>query len=127
MQLTREQAIEEHRKMWNWIADQHENGELSADLKAKYIEVFFPGESILHHCFCCEYSRLSDNLFSCDSCPFNWGENLGINSHMCIDKYYEDDACGLYSLWLDEVVYGNPINAKILAREIADLPEREGV
>lgn len=25
MQLTKKQAIEEHRKMWNWIADQYEN------------------------------------------------------------------------------------------------------
>lgn len=26
MDLTKEQAIQEHRKMWNWIADQYENG-----------------------------------------------------------------------------------------------------
>ena len=25
MQLTKEQAIKEHRNMWNWIADQYEN------------------------------------------------------------------------------------------------------
>ena len=26
MQLTKEQAIQEHRKMWNWIADQYRYG-----------------------------------------------------------------------------------------------------
>ena len=26
MELTREQAIAEHRKMWRWIAEQYENG-----------------------------------------------------------------------------------------------------
>ena len=42
MQLTKEQAIKEHRKMWNWIADQYEQ---HTDLIEKYKNV----DSLKHY------------------------------------------------------------------------------
>ena len=56
MKLTKQKAIEEHRKMWNWIADQYEKGcvtDIHA-LKSEYMgETGLEGR-LLHNCFCCE-------------------------------------------------------------------------
>ena len=74
MQLTKEQAIQEHRKMWNWIADQYEKRtdllkitENVEDLKAFYIDAVFSDEMIEGDCFCCEYDKKFGGL--CDYCP----------------------------------------------------------
>lgn len=60
MELTKEQAIEKHRKMWNWIADQYENGRVGNihAMKQEYIDIEETEyrERILHNCFCCEYA-----------------------------------------------------------------------
>lgn len=77
MQLTKEQAIQEHRKMWNWIADQYEN---NADIleqcysiesiKEYYVKQYFPKEEIAFDCFCCDYDERHDNW--CNSCPIEF-------------------------------------------------------
>ena len=61
MQLTKEQAIIEHRKMWNWIADQYKNRtdllnetEDVEGLKKCYIDTVFPNERVECNCFCCD-------------------------------------------------------------------------
>ena len=53
MQLTKEQAVQEHRKMWNWIADQYENNTDILEqyysiesIKEYYITQYFPKEKI---------------------------------------------------------------------------------
>ena len=40
MKLTKEQAIIEHRKMWNWIADQYTSGCIESiyDVESKFIK-----------------------------------------------------------------------------------------
>lgn len=68
MELTKKQAIEEHRKMWNWIADAIKNKEdwsvvescydwssLITDLKRHYL-LNYKGQKykdIRAVCFCC--------------------------------------------------------------------------
>lgn len=99
--LTKEQAITEHRKMWNWIADQLEEAEKlkndgnlkSSDLydvyklKRKYVENY--GSYILCSCFCCEYEyqqqvRMGDNhKEDCVFCPLLWGTEDKVNTSFC--------------------------------------------
>ena len=76
MQLTKEQAIIEHRKMWNWIADQYKNRtdllkktECVDGLKHCYTNATFPDETIEYDCFCCEYDYQYDEIGICKHCP----------------------------------------------------------
>lgn len=117
MNLTREQAIAEHRKMWNWIADAIERTErvFNIDmLKDLYLGVFkemktYPVES----CFLCEYSRSEKNKrcqgTTCDYCPVTGACDDG-----CLGGLY-------YSVSRAETWQ----NQSALARQIANLPERE--
>lgn len=132
MGLTKKQAIEEHRKMWNWIADAIRNQEvcsavvsrcnwdsLIAKLKYRYL-LNYKGQKykdIYTHCFCCEYAFNTSNA-SCRYCPVMWSGSTGY----CCGEYGE--YIELISLrgYSDE----NRRKAYILALKIANLPEREG-
>lgn len=74
MRLTREEAIAEHRKMWNWIADNSEY--YGRVMQKSHYMVQHGFENILNDCFCCEYSKYFSHLgFGlCDSCPLIWYE-----------------------------------------------------
>lgn len=139
MELTKKQAIEEHRKMWNWIADAIKNQEacsavvshydwnsLIVYLKRNYL-LIYKGQKykdIRSHCFCCEYANnvrnntYYDNNF-CSYCPVIWSGSTG----GCCDEYGEyEELTSLYG-------YSDEIREKAykLALKIANLPEREGV
>ena len=78
MQLTKEQAIKEHRKMWNWIADQYKNGCIKYiyEVEQRYINecTNYSSDEIESDSFCCEYSNLCSKiiinyLFSSSNIP----------------------------------------------------------
>lgn len=132
MQLTKEQAVQEHRKMWNWIADQYENKtellnktKCVDDLKRCYIDAAFPDETIEYNCFCCEYDYQCDGIGVCKYCPLQWDSVY--NVCMCVDKDRENDS--LYGLISDfnhnECIDDDFYYCASLARQIANLPERE--
>lgn len=112
--MTREEAIKNHRKMWNWIADQIRDGRKDvtiSHLKEKYlIEHNFIPALIFHHCFCCEYVLQESNDYDdyCESCPFIWG-----NEKHCEDGYFCENEGWNWAVF-------NKENAK----EIANLPEK---
>ena len=116
MELTREEAVSEHRKMWNWIADRIEEEKEYQDinyLKKEYCDIKgFHCET--NNCFCCEYTNIN-----CSLCPIEWGSE--VENLMCLDQYKEYDNEGLYLLCCDEK--DREEQAK-LARQIANLPER---
>lgn len=136
MGLTKKQAIEEHRKMWNWIADAIKNKEdysavvsrydwqsIIVDLKRHYL-LNYKGQKykdIYTYCFCCEYAdnvRNDDNNF-CRYCPVIWSGSTGY-------------CCGKYAEYIELVsLHGhsdeNKEKAYKLALKIANLPEREDV
>lgn len=137
MELTKEQALEGHRKMWNWIADQYRQGiqEDIFTLKRRYIldnerEV----GTIASDCYCCEYGmRKSESGKAyrdmCLNCPVSWGtECEGQVRSYCllpISAYRRiKEEC-------DSLIYDSaPINTEKCARlamEIANLPEKECV
>lgn len=108
MQLTKKQAIQEHRKMWNWIADQYENScnEHVEDLKSMYIKLNGFND-IKDNCFCCEYDQYHRGL--CMSCPVIWGNDICFvygSEYDCIRSIRNNKECA------------------IVSRQIANLPER---
>ena len=137
MELTKKQAIEEHRKMWNWIADAIKNKEdwpavvscynwssIIVYLKRHYL-FNYKGQKykdIRASCFCCEYDAYYDDdihLHKCRHCPVIWRSSTGY----CCDDYGEyTELTSLYG-YSDE----NRRKAYKLALKIANLPEREGV
>ena len=107
MNLTREQAIAEHRKMWNWIAD--ETNRLKRKVsKYKYFDVMRIDDIPDNRCYCCEFFKQNPFYCGCD-CIINWGEGI-----VCTDSYYEK--------WTSADDWQE---AARLARIIANLPERE--
>ena len=136
MELTKKQAIEEHRKMWNWIADAIKNKEdcpalvsrydwksLIVDLKRHYL-LNYKGQkykNIHAYCFCCEYAR-NDTYYVndiCRYCPVIWSGSTG----RCCDEYGEYEELTSLHGYSDE----NNEKAYKLALKIANLPERDGV
>lgn len=127
-QLTRQQAIAEHRKMWNWIAEEclkrKEKVEKIDYFLENYIEDFnvfklYAGENLPDNlCWCCDYANRQlfehskFNRFSCGFCPILWGGAYGCAS---------DSSPYVKFINLDFSEYGQ---ASILARAIANLPER---
>ena len=113
MKLTKSEAIANHRKMWNWIAEetlkQKRKVEKSEYFKAHGITDIPPNE-----CYCCEYS--ADK--KCDDCLIDWGGEFG----GCMSRDTLGDRKGLFSLWCVEPNYTKSAE---LARQIAELPERE--
>ena len=130
MKLTREQAIAEFRKMWNWIADETEKREDAVE-KKEYFKENNLG-IVANDCFLCEYDwqAESDEEDSCYNCPINFGEVAeydedGYRNRPCVDA--EDSP---YMKWSDHLLdmemfgKGHEALAKY-AREVANLPERE--
>ena len=127
--MTKQEAVENHRKMWNWIANQIEKDEELKDvidLKQKYCEIY--NHYLLHNCFCCEYCN-SFFYLDCSKCPVEWPSTA--SNFMCEFKDIEsekNDGCD--GLWiecanmLDEPEYYTWEEQAELARQIANLPER---
>lgn len=103
MGLTREQAIAEHRKMWNWIADEHEKGSMAT--KVDYLcSHGFDRNEMLSDCFLCTFTRKC-----CYGCPLRWENGMCFVHGSEYERFNNDDVR----------------NSHIWARKIANLPERE--
>lgn len=125
MNLTREQAIKEHRKMWNWLA---EHPDMDKD---DYLELN-DFEYVENECFLCHYSHQNDGECCGEDCILDWGETNGCiggsgskrglyglyldlkNSLYCIDKN---------SVWSKDIIQGSQLIISRTARAIAELPE----
>ena len=137
MQLTKSQAIKEHRNMWNWIADQYDkdrNSRVSV-LKEEYIKERLGGEQhIACNCFACDYAfntmmtvrigRFKYEEERCRYCPFTWvskeEDEHSIKLRCCP---CEND--GSPYLRVKRAI--NLKQKSRSAKEIANLPERECV
>lgn len=128
MKLTKKEAIENHRKMWNWIAvmlkserykafDYMEHGKKYGTaivfLKRAYINMIGLKEEILCDCFCCEYFPHHDNQsYDNEPCLVVWQNGNCNNSEygqLCELPYTSE----------------NLPKAVELALKIANLPERD--
>lgn len=126
MKLTREQAIKEHRKMWNWLAEHPEKW------KDDYFEIHHEQLGYIYNdCFLCEYNSQNSDYYCGEDCLCDWGEvndcigssqKLGLyglycrlkNHLYCIDKN---------SVWSKDIIEGLQLIISCTARAIAELPE----
>lgn len=137
-------AIENHRKMWNWIADAYESGRVSPvrELKHEYLNMT-GNKNILGDCFLCDYAGYSsvdcNYLYDCSKCLLDWGipSNSSVTEGFCTDRLYYKDDDGLYGQLIG--LYGQLIGliyskeegfceeASHIARKIANLPIRSDI
>ena len=127
MNLTREEAIRQHRKMWHWIADKLKSEENKSHpfitgYKKEYVETYFPGMEIQANCFLCEYSEnqlKTEDEYKCDYCLLKWGE---------LEK---DDCMAVCDGGLEQGLYGKALLTSdsnylyYLSKQIAELKEKE--
>lgn len=139
MELTKQEAIRLHREMWNWIAEQYENGseETVEYLKDAYCEI--NNYDAYCNCFCCEYAmyKNEESSIRCASCPLIWGNEdivniLGGGYYCCVycfDSETGELIEGLFSLLckMTESNFTKEERIKIikLSKQIAELEERK--
>ena len=129
--LTRERAIQEHRKMWNWIADQYENHtnifqsrQCIQELKTKYIITQTSYDQIMFSCFCCEY--VFSHGRTCSNCPIDWGSSSVSNMCLFRDESHKLNLYGiLQPRWFINMSEETILECSAIARQIANLPERD--
>lgn len=137
--ISKEEAIKNHRAMWNWIADQYEKGSNKRVqiLKREYIDTMDPNrdERIKLHasCYCCYYAGLNNiagvenkYMFNCDQCPIVWPSYA--EEGMCCEGTSRATGIGLYKLIEKCTVFCKAVNENQdilvkLCRFVADLPE----
>lgn len=126
MELTREQAIEEHRKMWNWLAEHPEKD------KGGYLELN-DFEHVNSECFLCYYSRQNEGECCGEECIIDWGDTggcMGTTFNSGLYKVYYELTSLLHdinkdSVWSKDIIKGLRLIISRTARAIADLPERK--
>lgn len=86
MEMTVEQAVENHRKLWNGIVSELKtnglHGRSASVIKSEVMQDLFPelkGKPVKHDCFLCEFVFRQDpyGLNSCKKCPLVDGEPHG--------------------------------------------------
>jgi hypothetical protein len=134
--LTKHEALDKHRIVWNKIAELLEESSKSHKgylFITSYKELAMKEVGLLEdypasNCYCCEYNNqynkgeysYSSRLLyhHCENCPIMWSKT-------------KDDRCySVGSLWKKlkkDLKNGEWKVAADLARQIANLPEREGV
>jgi hypothetical protein len=113
MKLTRERAVQLHRRLWRWIALKTLKEKRKVE---KYEFPMFRRMDIRCNCFCCEY--VYQNFGSCartdkpPHCPIEWG-----------DEVFCADCSTPYSKW--DIEENDYRRCAKLASAIAKLPERK--
>lgn len=127
LDLSKEQAINEHRRMWNWIAEEtiKRNEALTKEdymhevFKKEHPNTTFPD----FYCFCCEYIKQQNE--SCSKCPIKWPNGKRCDDE---DSPYSDriELNTMYILHRNSTDHEYVLNElSDLAKEIANLPERK--
>ena len=128
--LTKDEAIELHRKMWRWIAEETEK--LGRKVyKWEYFKAMGIDENDvpIYDCYCCEFDileRFNRHCTSnCEECPLDWGagyETGYIEVNCLTIEYFYVQRFGYFRRWVNTK---SPEEAAELARIIAELPEKE--
>ena len=116
MALTKEQAVKEHRKMWNWLADKTLERRKKVTKENYFREEYRNKIRICNYCWCCEYDNHHNKIDDCNECPIEWD---GTDKTKCMAS------SSSYNQWCKTSNDDYEIAAE-LARKIANLPERIG-
>ena len=137
MKLTKTQAIQEHRKMWEWIANFIEGKKRvylpvcegcfdMIDLKYKYKRENFPEKSLRNECFLCTYDCSNKAKHgTCEYCPVDFS-HITYDTDACLNGLY-GKAYEAYDEFLDNPTRDNAQAAAKICRQIANLPERKNL
>ena len=123
--LSREDAIKNHRKMWNWIADETLKRGRPVSKIEYFDEIGMPEEIRPYfNCYCCEYDLNNNDEpgWWCKNCPVDWRtlpDKLKRKNRICTKSFYNK--------WEIEKNRAYPDYKKCakLARKIANLPTRK--
>lgn len=120
MPTTKEEYIAEHRKMWNWIADESIKNHCKKN-KLQYLRhIGVDPKSINTKCWMCDYAckQTDDIEIVCEYCPLEWEKVNGEKVPYCCayddSLYYSFCSCS----------YKNYEYAAEIARRIANLPSK---
>lgn len=113
--ITKETAILEHIKMWNWIADNviKLKPKKAIQIKQAYFDSEKPTVSLIANDYVCHYVN-TNHTGDCYYCPIKWGlsdfnvcaeEEVGLFNYCVKNGYYKD--------------------ASYIAKVIAQLPTKE--
>lgn len=114
--LTKEQALENHRRLWRHIAEKTRAEKRRVNKREAFKDIW--GDVwVANGCWCCKYDAQFDS-YSCTHCPVMWGNGK-----------YDDCWCdnSEYREWRNTCKDKDWEKAAELAEKIANLPEREGV
>ena len=129
--MERREAIEKHREMWNWIADQTEQRQTIVGKTEFFTEhgipLYIEGGPVKCECFCCQFAleekqRSIDYESRCIYCPLTWVDGqpdrtAKDENWICIDK------SSPFAAW-ERLKPTKWKEAARLARVIANLPEK---
>lgn len=126
--ISKSEAIENHRKLWNWIANRNKEC-IDAQTKPIDKKQYFTENAIPSslrpewNCYLCDYALYqaegdADNR--CKFCPIDWSNRGAFNVSECIDN--NEDS--IYGLFLESVTFEDTEECARLAKIIANLPER---
>lgn len=119
MMLTREEAIAEFRKMWNWIADETEELKRIVN-KREYFDAHGL-QVVMNECWLCHYNDQAEGG-GCEACPIDFGFCIYVHEDLpCLDANEGDTP---FSRWCDCLDIYDWESAAKNARQIANLPER---
>lgn len=104
--MTKEESISLHRKMWEWIADRIEEEQEVQDIhNLKKLYMVRHGFNMRSNCFCCEYATQKSveegiEKFFCKFCPVEW-ENPDVALCPCelysgVEESVFEEKDGLY-------------------------------
>lgn len=123
MELTRVEAIQKHREMWNWIADEiGKTGKIKT--KDDYLNKFYPNTELFRRCFLCDYVE-KEHKGDCRECPLIFSK-AGSEECSCIniDSPYMSFLKAIsWGYWGSENSFSVD-KARISARVIANLLEK---
>lgn len=106
--LTLDESIEQHRKIWNWIADYG-----GCMHKHNYFVDCLQTTRPINDCFLCEFNKNNRGIFCNENCILDWGCKSCTRKNSLYTKYNEAKS------------QLNKELASKYAREIAELPVNE--
>ena len=129
--LIRRKYLEMHRKLWNYIADEGAKKRRCIS-KEEAFKHFGWSYNIKSCCWACEYyvwkRRYDCNRYHCcsEDCLIDWGKDKNGNRLACGHHFLDVDCSETaYDNWRYCFVANDWIGAYMMAREIANLPERK--
>lgn len=102
MELTREKALELHRKMWTEMRKELGDNPTPSerqDFKSMWCSEHFPEEVVVHNCFLCAYVKKHPcTNYACINCPINWNslKKYDFEANRCYASYKGDNPNEIY-------------------------------